>query len=490
MVKFENVTYVSATTSFSDGTNTIAYKDQFSVNPTLADGGKYDVTGLLIMDGGVLKVAPISADGIESKTVNPTSQWKNGETALSSITINKAEGTKKYTFETNSDGAVTYESSNTDIATIASDGTITPKGYGTTTITANVAGTEDYNPDSKSFTLKVVDAGVDVIQISNITFESGTGYKNWTSVSGLTTTATYAGQSNTGVSYIQIRKQSPSGIVTTASAGRAKKVSVIWAGSNTNNRKLTIYGKNTAYTSGSDLYGDGKGTELGTITFKTGDTSGELEIESSKNYGYIGISADGAAYFGTLIIEWDENVVPMSVSDATWASFSSAKALDFTGTGVTAYIAIEKDASTVTLTPIVKVPANTGIVVNAAEGTYAIPVLSGDADATIGNLLKPWLTAGTPTAETYYTLAVNAGNPIFKKSSGGTLAAGKAYLDLSGASAPVLNINFGDGNTTSVNDVRSKMEEGRGEFFNLNGQRVAQPTKGLYIVNGKKVMIK
>lgn len=490
MVKFKNVTYASATPSFTDGVNTIAYKDQFSVNPTLANGGTYDVTGLLIMDGGVLKVAPISADGIESKTTNPTSQWKNGEAALSSITINKAEGTKKYTFETNSDGTVTYESSNEDIATIASDGTISPVGYGTTTITANVAGTGNYNPDSKSFTLKVVDAGVDVIQISNITFESGTGYKNWTSVSGLTTTANYAGQSNKGVEYIQIRKQSPSGVVTTASAGRAKKVSVIWAGTNTNNRKLTIYGKNTAYTSGSDLYGDGKGTELGTITFTTGDTSGELEIDASKNYGYIGISADGAMYIGTLIIEWDEDVVPMSVSDAGWASFSCTKALDFTGTGVTAYIAIEKDASTVTLTPIVKVPANTGIVVNTAAGTYTIPVLTDAADATTGNLLQPWLTAGTPSAGTYYTLAVDGeGKPIFKKSSGGTLAAGKAYLVMP-TSAPVLNVNFGDETTgiSTLNVERGTLNDN--SYYNLAGQRVAQPTKGLYIVNGKKVLVK
>jgi len=29
-----------------------------------------------------------------------------------------------------------------------------------------------------------------------------------------------------------------------------------------------------------------------------------------------------------------------------------------------------------------------------------------------------------------------------------------------------------------------------GNFYNLAGQRVAQPAKGLYIVNGKKVIIK
>ena len=222
-------------------------------------------------------------------------------------------------------------------------------------------------------------------------------------------------------------------------------------------------------------------------------TSGSLVTitpTNGKEAFYVTISAACRATAVKVYYE-DADGAVVTITGAGWASFSCTKALDFTGTGVTAYIAKEKDASNVTLSEIAKVPASTGMVVNAPAGTYAIPVLTDAADATTGNLLQPWLTAGTPTAGTYYTLAVDGGgNPIFKKSSGGTLAAGKAYLDLSGASAPVLNINFGDGNTTSVSDVRSKMEEGRGEFYNLNGQRVAQPTKGLYIVNGKKVIIK
>lgn len=181
-----------------------------------------------------------------------------------------------------------------------------------------------------------------------------------------------------------------------------------------------------------------------------------------------------------------ENV---TITAATWASFSCDKALDFTGTGVTAYIAKVKDDSNVTLTEITKVPANTGIVVNAPAETYAIPVLSGDADDTTGNLLKPWLTAGEPTETTYYTLAVSGGEPVFYTSTGGELAANKAYLVMPGNStAPSLGVFFGG--TTGVNDVRSKTEEVRSDFYNLNGQRVAQPTKGLYIVNGKKYIVK
>ena len=178
--------------------------------------------------------------------------------------------------------------------------------------------------------------------------------------------------------------------------------------------------------------------------------------------------------------------IPVTISSATWASFSSDMALDFTGTGVTAYIAKSNGGtSSVTLTEIEKVPANTGIVVNGSAATHNIPVLTGDADATTGNLLKPWLTAGTPGDATYYTLAAG---PTFKKSSGGTLAAGKAYLVMPGAGAPELGVDFGG--TTGINAVNGEEFKVNGEYYNLAGQRVAQPTKGLYIVNGKKVIIK
>ena len=184
----------------------------------------------------------------------------------------------------------------------------------------------------------------------------------------------------------------------------------------------------------------------------------------------------------------------VTVSNATWASYSSSNALDFTSTDVTAYIAIVKDNETVTLTEITKVPANTGIVVNAAAGSYVIPVLSGDADATTGNLLKPWLTSGKPSdTETtdYYTLAVNGDkNPIFKKSSGGTLAGGKSYLVMpTTGGAPQLSVDFGEG-TTNLEAIRTQMNEAREGIFDLSGRRVENPTKGIYIVNGKKIYVK
>ena len=78
---------------------------------------------------------------------------------------------------------------------------------------------------------------------------------------------------------------------------------------------------------------------------------------------------------------------------------------------------------------------------------------------------------------------------MFQPSSGGDLPAGKAYLNIAVSSAPVLNLNFGD-DTTGIDMVKGEGFKVNGEFYNLNGQRVTQPTKGLYIVNGKKVVIK
>ena len=81
---------------------------------------------------------------------------------------------------------------------------------------------------------------------------------------------------------------------------------------------------------------------------------------------------------------------------------------------------------------------------------------------------------------------INGDGKLQKGGSGANINSFRAYLtDVSGAR----EITFED-ETTGLTDVSSKTSDGRGECFNLAGQRVAQPTKGLYIVNGRKVVIK
>ena len=88
-----------------------------------------------------------------------------------------------------------------------------------------------------------------------------------------------------GNSSIQLRsKNSNSGIVTTASGGKLKSVTVAFNAATTD-RKIDIYGKNTAYSAPSDLYGDEKGELLGSIAAndedKTLTINGELSLRTT-----------------------------------------------------------------------------------------------------------------------------------------------------------------------------------------------------------------
>ncbi len=115
--------------------------------------------------------------------------------------------------------------------------------------------------------------------------------------------ADYAGLSSGGTAgtLIQLNSNSNRGIVTTASGGKATKITVTWDESTTDGRTLDIYGSNKAYAATSDLYGNNAGEKIGSIEY---GTSTELEITG--DYQYIGIrSNSGALYLGSIEITWE-----------------------------------------------------------------------------------------------------------------------------------------------------------------------------------------
>ena len=143
------------------------------------------------------------------------------------------------------------------------------------------------------------------------------------------------------------------------------------------------------------------------------------------------------------------------------------------------------------------VEAGEGLILRGTpNATITIPVAaSGDA---ITNYLVgcPTATELTTPNSNYYVLVNNDENVEFQPLSGTysnnkvTIPAGKAYLNYAGAGAR-LGIVFDD-LTTSVSEQLTVNSEkfATAPVYNLQGQRVAQPAKGLYIVNGKKVLVK
>lgn len=79
----------------------------------------------------------------------------------------------------------------------------------------------------------------------------------------------------------------------------------------------------------------------------------------------------------------------------------------------------------------------------------------------------------------------------FRKTTSGTLAANKAYLKIaSGSSAPSLSISFDDNNSATGISTPKAVVTNDNRIFNLNGQEVKTATRGIFIKNGKKYIVK
>ena len=189
------------------------------------------------------------------------------------------------------------------------------------------------------------------------------------------------------------------------------------------------------------------------------------------------------------------------ISASGWNTYASNKKLDLsTISGGTAYIATEVGGTD----DKVKLNASTAIV-NAEEGLmikgtagekFTINTTSADATLSETNLMTGLPNGGTAptgsyvfgwptdTPSNYGFYYVNATEP--------TLGIGKAYLTVpSGARiGSRLTISINDWTTTGVEELSTPKTEEAKSCYNLQGQRITVPQKGLYIVNGRKYINK
>ena len=143
---------------------------------------------------------------------------------------------------------------------------------------------------------------VDVLNREFTGVAAASSYVNWSEIvseNGIE----YAGQSAGDHDSIQLRATNPSGIVVTGNANglKAVKITLSWESNTTNGRVVDVYGKESAYSTGADLYSsNSQGTKIGSITY---GTSTELEIDG--DYAYIGLRSNkGALYLTSITITW------------------------------------------------------------------------------------------------------------------------------------------------------------------------------------------
>jgi hypothetical protein len=196
--------------------------------------------------------------------------------------------------------------------------------------------------------------------------------------------------------------------------------------------------------------------------------------------------------------EVPSGTIQVTIPSIGWVTFCSTNALDYSNvSGITAYKAtFDTLGGKVTKSEIgVAVPASTGVILQGEEGTYDIPVVS-IANAVSGNELLGATTEISTASGSYYALTKLSESAVgFKLVQNGTsIPAGKAYYYADASQARVtyfvLSGEYNEEETNGVGEVRSEKEEVRGNVYDLQGRRIANPAKGVYIKNGKKIIIK
>lgn len=265
-------------------------------------------------------------------------------------------------------------------------------------------------------------------------------------------------------------------VVTTLPAGTYQLTVGLWGGKDTQNFKLN----------------DG-GEEPWTIPF-TGsfqDVSKELVLKAETEISIPNSDAANGRCLDYVLIQ--KTAEPVSVSAIKFATYvpTCNVVVPAEAKVYTAKVNEAKSAVVLTEVPAGSVIAKgTPVLVGAEAGSYTFEASAGEATAVDGNDLKAATADTKGDGSTIYALVEQDGKAVFAPlKEGVAVSLGHAYLELPAASATrFYSIQFG-GETTGINEVNAAAKAD-GAYYTLQGVKTSKAAKGIYIHNGKKVVIK
>ena len=258
------------------------------------------------------------------------------------------------------------------------------------------------------------------------------------------------------------------------------------------------------------------GESASTVDFQDGLTNGGYAIKSATanfyDNGDISASADRGnnvtissttdARYRSWYLE-EVTTLPVTISAAKYATLYVPVALTIPSeSGVKAYVISSLTTTEATLSEITTtIPANTPVILQGEAGTYNFAITTSEGfsgtNKLAGQVAAFAVSADDVTNKVYYTLQQNeAGTAVglFPKTAAGSIAGFKAYLPASNfptQSVKGVTFKFEDGTETGINAIQGgQVIMNSDAIFNLAGQRVEKAQRGIYIVNGKKVVIK
>ena len=257
-------------------------------------------------------------------------------------------------------------------------------------------------------------------------------------------------------------------------SGRESGAITGWTGGDNSTIKNT-YNIGTIVNGEGDGFIRGGGKLVNTYNLKADDAqvaSGELAYKLGEAFGQT-IGTDAYPVLGGDAVSY--------VGEVGYATFFDAdKGYELNG-DVTAYVGIIK-GDYLSLIKVGAIAASTPVVL---KGTYYNKTVGDVLAENIANSLKG--AAADTEATGKYVLAKPEGNEVgFYLADKGTIAAGKAYLELPATEVKAFYFNGDD--ATGIANVNVNDNDNQTSIYNLAGQRVNKAQKGIYIVNGKKVL--
>lgn len=294
---------------------------------------------------------------------------------------------------------------------------------------------------------------------------------------------------------LKIGKSNASGsfLLTMSEKGTVQATSIVVHArsySETNQAQLTLYANGTNNSCKVGQY------TLNNPTNDFGDY--QYSLSSPTVLSSLSLASNKYCCIESITIHYSGNVSSVTVGELGYASLYVDHEVSIPD-GVEAYYATKNGDYAVLYKIDNVIPAFTGVIVKAPAGNYTLVDSNTSAPALSDNLLVGYghdvqITGSSDLA--YYALNYktvdNVKIPGFLVPKGAgtpngsfTAKAHKAYLCLPNGSADAIEMRFGD--TTLLEELRPEQSD---EIYDLMGRRVERATKGIYIINGKKVLVR
>ena len=259
----------------------------------------------------------------------------------------------------------------------------------------------------------------------------------------------------------------------------AIKVQGQYVGAATNST-IVVPSKNPTY-----FYVDIKKPGVIALSANPDDAFSYLHVANTRGYAVVGWEAPAPASQWTVEDATHFEVSLNAVNGKSYATFCAPFGVTVADTKANTLV-MDASKKFITLNEIAEVPANTGVLLmNETGATTATVTINDAAAATVANNALVGTLAPHAKAAGDLFLGNNEGVVGFYDWAGTSLAANRAYIPAATA-AGVRALLF-DNTTTGVN--AATLNNASQKVFDLQGRRVQKAQKGLYIVNGKKVVL-